>query len=392
MVRDTFTNRTGENLPLMPAASRAHARAQEGLAGRALAGGTSRFVVRPGQSHQLRRSPRRPASGLIALDDVSQVHVTNFSGEDFRRPGRQPVRAPARGHAHGRMGDPAHRPARLLGHGQRRAPAARRQLHAGRLVRLPAGRSQEAHRPTGATGSSSISSASRTPASSATITSGPATRAASPTARPFRRSIGPTSAARWPGCGVWSPRSQHLLYFHCFIDVLDEAPEKYADARLLRVDGTQADYGEPYDRIFVPTTTNRFGRDIAKNVDLILGPLPQGFGCEGVYWDEFEYSRYQYHYDDFSRPTGLPWDGVSADIDPAQHEDQPAEELGDAHFAALPPGAGPADHAGPRVDRQWPAAHADHDQAALSRGSSRRAASRTAPRRLSIRPSPWAIT
>jgi hypothetical protein len=49
---------------------------------------------------------------------------------------------------------------------------------------------------------------------------------------------------------------------------------------------------------------------------LILEPLPHGFGCEGVYWDEFEYSRYQYHYDDFSRPTGLPWDGVSADIDP----------------------------------------------------------------------------
>ena len=113
-----------------------------------------------------------------------------------------------------------------------------------------------------------------------------------------------------------APAVKHLLYFHCFMDVLDEAPQRYADARLLSTGGMQADYGEFYNRIFVPTTTNRFGRDIAKNVDLILEPLPHGFGCDGVYWDEFPYCRYRYHYDDFTRPTGLPWDGVSADIDP----------------------------------------------------------------------------
>jgi hypothetical protein len=123
------------------------------------------------------------------------------------------------------------------------------------------------------------------------------------------------------------PASKHSMYFHCFIDVLDEAPEKYKDARLLRIDGTQADYGKPFDRIFVPTETNAFGRDMAKNVDLIIGPLPEGFGCDGVYWDEFEYSRYQYHYEDYTQPNpppvadaplaqALPWDGVSADIDP----------------------------------------------------------------------------
>ncbi len=61
-----------------------------------------------------------------------------------------------------------------------------------------------------------------------------------------------------------APASQHLLYFHCFIDVLDEAPAKYANARLLQVGGTQADYGEPFDRIFVPTAANGFGRDIAR--------------------------------------------------------------------------------------------------------------------------------
>jgi hypothetical protein len=113
------------------------------------------------------------------------------------------------------------------------------------------------------------------------------------------------------------PEARHQLYFHCFLDVLDEAPEKYRDARLLCADGSQATYGKPYERIFVPTEKNAFGRDIAGNVEMILGPPPKGFGCEGVYWDEFEYSRYQWHYADFSRPdAGLPWDGVSGDINP----------------------------------------------------------------------------
>ena len=162
-----------------------------------------------------------------------------------------------------------------------------------------------------------------------------------------------------------APDAQHLLYFHCFIDVLDEAPEKYADARLLMPDGRQADYGQPYDRIFIPTQTNAFGRDIATNVDLILGPPPQGFGCEGVYWDEFPYSRYQYHYADFSRPGGIPWDGVSADIDPRTMQDRAAQEQRDARLAALPPRPGPADSQGPRAHRQRPAAYRDHDQAPL---------------------------
>lgn len=113
------------------------------------------------------------------------------------------------------------------------------------------------------------------------------------------------------------PEAKHLKYYHCFIDTLDEAPEKYADARLLRSDGTHADYGEPYDRLYVPTHENTFGRDVSRNVELILGPQPDGIGCDGVYWDEFEYSRYQYAYHlAGDGRSGLPWDGVSADIDP----------------------------------------------------------------------------
>jgi len=103
-----------------------------------------------------------------------------------------------------------------------------------------------------------------------------------------------------------APDAEHQVYFHCYIDVSDGAEEKYADARGLKSDGTQADYGQPYYRIFFPTEDNSYGPQIRKNVDLILG---KEIGADGVYWDEMEYSAYQYHY-------GEPWDGVSADIDP----------------------------------------------------------------------------
>lgn len=102
-----------------------------------------------------------------------------------------------------------------------------------------------------------------------------------------------------------APNALNLIYFHCFIDVHDEAPEKYADSRLLRPDGTQADYGESFYRIFLPTETTSYGPAVARNVDIILDTI----GADGVYWDEHEYSRYQYHY-------GEPWDGVSGDADP----------------------------------------------------------------------------
>ena len=108
--------------------------------------------------------------------------------------------------------------------------------------------------------------------------------------------------ARWKGL---VPGIKTLVYFHCFIDVTDEGPERYADARLLQADGTQACYGEPYDRIYVPTAENSYGPEIAKNVDIILNKI----GADGVYWDEHEYSRFTYTYNE-------PWDGCTGDIDP----------------------------------------------------------------------------
>lgn len=101
------------------------------------------------------------------------------------------------------------------------------------------------------------------------------------------------------------PGVQCLVYFHCFLDVCEDAPELFADARTLDASGTQLDYGEDYYRLFFPTDTNSYGHAVARNVDIILDEIK----AEGVYWDEHEYSRHFYHF-------GEPWDGCSGDIDP----------------------------------------------------------------------------
>ena len=314
VVRDTFTNLTHENLPLMQR-HRVHV---PGLKKVWLAG------LSPAGHVGSSSDPGNPTGyavtaqagvGLIAIDDVSQVHVTNFSGDDF------------------------------LGLADNQCVLKPGAKHTAEWAILPTARPYYWAMVNAVRRLRDVNF--KLDGSFAFLRAYPKTLTGAWSDRKFADFIRWKDARflcdtyDWPGykgrfphgtafqTGDWSylrgqmarlrklaPASQHLLYFHCFIDVLDEAPAKYADARLLQVGGAQADYGEPYDRIFVPTTANGFGRDIAKNVDLILGPLPGGFGCEGVYWDELEYSRYQFHYDDFTKPTGLPWDGVSADIDP----------------------------------------------------------------------------
>lgn len=111
------------------------------------------------------------------------------------------------------------------------------------------------------------------------------------------------SFARWRRL---EPDRKYLVYFHCFLDVREDGPAVFSDARHLGPDGKQTDYGEAVMRLYFPAETNSFGPAIAKNVDAILGPI----GADGVYWDEHEYSRWQYHY-------GEPWDGFSGDVDPA---------------------------------------------------------------------------
>lgn len=111
---------------------------------------------------------------------------------------------------------------------------------------------------------------------------------------------------------AWTDRVRRLcpgvktqIYFHCFLDVSDDSDQRYSDARVLLANGQQANYGEPFYKIFCPTLTNTYGRDVAKNVDLILDTCK----ADGVYWDEMDYSAYRFHF-------GAPWDGCTADIDP----------------------------------------------------------------------------
>ena len=101
------------------------------------------------------------------------------------------------------------------------------------------------------------------------------------------------------------PKLKTSVYYHCFLDVLTDGDKIYADDRTLRPDGTQAIYGKPHDKIFLPTLTNKFGPETGKNIDFIFDQC----GADGVYWDELAYSAYGYHY-------GEPWDGCSGDIDP----------------------------------------------------------------------------
>lgn len=109
------------------------------------------------------------------------------------------------------------------------------------------------------------------------------------------------SFARWRGMYD----ATYMVYFHCFLDVTDEGVERFADARTLRPDGKQADYGKEDQRIYLPMSDNLYGREVRKNVDIILDEI----GADGVYWDEHQYSSVEYHY-------GEPWDRISGDIDP----------------------------------------------------------------------------
>ncbi len=112
----------------------------------------------------------------------------------------------------------------------------------------------------------------------------------------------PRAFARWRRL---YPNVSCLVYFHCFLDVTDEAEVQFHDARTLRANGSQANYGQEHQRIFLPMTGNSYGAAVSRNVDIILDKL----GADGVYWDEHEYSNEQYHY-------GEPWDHFTGDIDP----------------------------------------------------------------------------
>ena len=86
------------------------------------------------------------------------------------------------------------------------------------------------------------------------------------------------------------PGLKVLQYLHVYITRWDEATTLHADARHLGADGKQLSYAagswQPTFWLFLPTTTNAYGREMSKTFDLVCDQL----GFDGVYWDELSHS------------------------------------------------------------------------------------------------------
>ena len=114
------------------------------------------------------------------------------------------------------------------------------------------------------------------------------------------------------------------LYYHCFIDVMDESCEKYRDCRRLDANGNHMAYSLDHYKLYVPTLENAFGRAIGKGIDVRLDEL----GADAFYWDEYNQSRGAYTY------TPGMWDGCSADIDTKTYKIRRLK--GAVHLLSLP--------------------------------------------------------
>jgi len=92
------------------------------------------------------------------------------------------------------------------------------------------------------------------------------------------------------------PGLKVLQYLHVYITRLDAAVDAYKDAALRGAEGKQLAYEpgqwKPTFWLFLPTTTNAYGREMNKTFDLILDPL----GFDGIFWDELAYSRNEMAY------------------------------------------------------------------------------------------------
>lgn len=102
------------------------------------------------------------------------------------------------------------------------------------------------------------------------------------------------------------------IYYHCFLDTHQPNQERFAADRALDSAGNHIAYGShTYMHMYVPTLEpGHWGEEIAKVVDVILDDI----GVDGVFWDEFAHSAAPFVYSHF--------DGCSADIDPATHKIQ----------------------------------------------------------------------
>lgn len=101
---------------------------------------------------------------------------------------------------------------------------------------------------------------------------------------------------------------KHGIYYHCFLDTWEANAERFPDDRGLDAAGNHIRYGggrHSYMTLFAPTLENDWGREIERTLTIILDEI----GADGVFWDEFTRSKVDYVYGDL-------WDGCSADIDP----------------------------------------------------------------------------
>lgn len=102
------------------------------------------------------------------------------------------------------------------------------------------------------------------------------------------------------------------VYFHCFLDTTEENKQRFAADRGLDAKGEHILYGAgrySYMSLYIPTLEEgHWGREMAKVIDVILDDLK----FDGVYWDEFGRSAVDFVYSHL--------DGCSADIDPTTHQ------------------------------------------------------------------------
>ena len=65
---------------------------------------------------------------------------------------------------------------------------------------------------------------------------------------------------------------KHGIYYHSFIDNYDGNEVRFKDDRKLDAAGNHINYGGryTYDRLYVPTLDNEFGKETAKVIDVIL--------------------------------------------------------------------------------------------------------------------------
>jgi hypothetical protein len=107
-----------------------------------------------------------------------------------------------------------------------------------------------------------------------------------------------------------NPKVSILQYFHCFLTGVPYNKEADPADALVDPSGQPVFYGnDPHWPIFVPTTTNAYGRLMMREAEHRI----KEFKVDGLYWDEQQYSFRIYDY-------GKDWDGVSGDINPNTHE------------------------------------------------------------------------